>query len=93
MDKEGSVLEVVHILSMAALSCVAIGGCASTPPWVGGIDRSEYYYQGVGHGQGALGADRAAVLELCASIHGTDVESVQEDFQREHGVLGSQIFE
>ena len=95
MDKESGVREVRRLLPIfvVTLYCLANVGCASTPRWVGGIDRNEYYHQGVGHAKNTVDADRAAILELCASIHGIDVESVQEAFQREHGVLGNQVFE
>ena len=78
---------------VAVLSCLAITGCASTPPWVDGIARSDYYHQGVGQGKTEGEAEKRAVMELCASIHERDVKQVETDFRREHGELGKGIIE
>jgi len=60
-----------------------VTGCASTPVWVEGTDRNDFYYQGVGVGPSASQAERNASLDLCANIHGIEVEQVIEDYQRE----------
>ena len=51
-------------------------GCAGTPRWVNGVDRTAHYYQGVGTGGSVLEADRQALFELSANIHGIEVEQI-----------------
>ena len=84
-------------LSSLLFSCLPLflflTGCAASPKWVGGTDRSDFYYQGVGSGSSASHADRNALFELCAAIHGIEVEQVVEDFTREHGTDQTSTFE
>ena len=91
MEKKGGVRKVTRI--GAVLACLTVAGCASTPPWVGGIERSDYYHQGVGQGKTEFEAEKRSLIELCASIHERDVKQVETDFRREHGELGKGIIE
>lgn len=70
------------------VSYLMIVGCAGTPRWVGGNDTNDYYFQGVGTGPNVPQAERDALFKLCASINGTDVKSVVEDFRREKDAVG-----
>ena len=83
--QRGAILPTMVIWSLASALTF---GCAGTPRWVRGTDTSEFYYQGVGTSTTANQAERSALFGLCASIYGTDVEAVVEDFHREdeHGI-------
>ena len=86
--KPGMVLEsTLGICLVLGFSLVMVG-CAGTPRWVGGNDTNTYYYQGVGTGSSVPQAEHDAMFKLCASIHGTDVESEIELFKRERGTSG-----
>ena len=76
------------LLLSPLLPPLLLANCAAPPQWVKGTDRSAYYYQGVGIASSASQAERDALFDLCANIHGIEVESVMEDFLRERDKVG-----
>lgn len=84
--------KAIPALCMIALFLL-LYGCSAPPRWVGGTDRSPYYYQGVGTGPSPAQAERSAFFALCANINGIEVEEVIEDYQRERGTADSATVE